>query len=140
MNITPINSTVTSTQATQRNPKTELGKDEFLKILVTQLQNQNPMKPMEDTNFIAQMAQFSSLEQMKALGSAFIQTQALDLIGKKVLGEVPVAGTGVVMQVKGLVEKVTIQGGTVWLQVNNQDLSMDDVKEVYMTDPIVATL
>src|SRR6478672_9607109 len=51
-------------QAAVRKPVTELGKDEFLQILVTQLRNQDPMQPMQDKEFIAQMAQFSSLEQM----------------------------------------------------------------------------
>lgn len=51
-------------QKQERTPNPDLGKDEFLKILMVQLQNQDPTNPMDDREFIAQMAQFSSLEQM----------------------------------------------------------------------------
>ena len=61
-----------------------LGKDDFLKMLVTQLQNQDPLKPMDDTAFVAQMAQFSTLEQMKNMNTAVLATQANGMIGDKV--------------------------------------------------------
>ncbi|MGY0691562.1 flagellar hook assembly protein FlgD [Virgibacillus sp. FSP13] len=51
-------------QPDARTPSPDLGKDEFMKILMTQLQNQDPTNPMDDREFISQMATFSSLEQM----------------------------------------------------------------------------
>jgi flagellar basal-body rod modification protein FlgD len=76
----------------------ELGRNDFLNLLITQLTHQDPMKPMEDTEFISQLAQFSSLEQMQNINSSlgdaldwdYLQmqtinnTMATSLIGKEV--------------------------------------------------------
>lgn len=68
-----------------------LEKDDFLKLLITQLTHQDPTEPMNDREFIAQMAQFSSLEQMTNMNQEFTKlagilsnTQALGLLGKNV--------------------------------------------------------
>ncbi|MEK4228736.1 flagellar hook assembly protein FlgD [Solibacillus sp. FSL H8-0538] len=99
-----------------------LGKDAFLKLLVTQLQNQDPTSPMDDKEFIAQMAQFSSLEQMQnmtlameALLGSQQQTQMMsytNFIGKEVKWDeiteekdsegnyITNSGTGVITELK----------------------------------------
>lgn len=55
----------------QKNTMGDLDKDAFLRLLTTQLGNQDPLNPTEDREFIAQMAQFSSLEQMQNLNDTF---------------------------------------------------------------------
>lgn len=74
-------STYTSSNETTSNSNV-LDKDAFLNLLVTQLKNQDPLNPMEDKEFIAQMAQFSSLEQMQNLSKNLesSQTDIKDLL------------------------------------------------------------
>ena len=88
--------------------KTARGKDDFLKLLLAQLSNQDPLKPMEDKEFIAQLAQFNSLEQMQQVNTHLVDmlagmslSQASSLIGKFVE-----AG-----QFSGVVNAVTMADG-----------------------------
>jgi flagellar hook assembly protein FlgD len=56
--------------------RTELGQDAFLKLLITQLQHQDPLNPLEDKEFIAQLAQFSSLEKLTDMAGSLGRIEA----------------------------------------------------------------
>jgi flagellar basal-body rod modification protein FlgD len=85
-----------------RPAQAALGKDDFLKLLITQLSHQDPTQPLEDREFVAQMAQFSTLEQMTNMTgelskvlSLLARSQAVNLLGKSVelaVGEGRVSG------------------------------------------------
>ena len=114
-----------------RMPSNELGKDDFLKLLMAQLSNQDPTSPMENTEFIAQMAQFSSLEQMTNMSTEFTKlagmlnsSEAVSTIGRTVDIEV---GEDVI---SGVVEGAT-RGVSPQVQVNGMLYDMDHIKRVY---------
>ena len=106
---TGTNSTSSKKTSSQLGAAAGMGKDDFMQLLIAQLKNQDPMKPMEDKEFITQLAQFSSLEsmdkltdQMEELTGSQMLVQAATLIGKQVSarlesGEVV---TGAISQVK----------------------------------------
>jgi len=132
MNVVNVSGEYSSTQTT-RNTKGELGKDEFLKILVAQLQNQNPLSPMNDESFIAQMAQFSALEQMKSLNTSFSAGQAYNLIGRTVYAEIYDQNTSFTVPVYGKVDRVTKIGSEIYLHIAEMDIDvqLEDIVQVY---------
>lgn len=115
-----------------RVPQKQLGQDDFLKLLAKQFQVQDPMKPMEDTAFIAQMAQFSSLEQSKAMNTEMQVLRgyqqlatANSYLGHRVTVE---AGDG--SSVSGDVTAVDTSGGSPKIIVNGQPFSISAVLRV----------
>ncbi|MGP4075609.1 flagellar hook assembly protein FlgD [Halobacillus sp. K22] len=117
-------------QPAKGSTNTSLGKDDFLKILMAQIQNQNPLDPMKDKEFISQMTQFSNLEQMTNMSQSmqqFLDTQSLpplvqysSLIGKEVTYPVINEETGAEERIeKGVVASVSQKDGSTSLELNS---------------------
>lgn len=113
--------------------KGQLGKDSFLKLLVTQLQHQDPTKPMEDREFIAQMAQFSSLEQMTNLNNEVrnLVTSSRTAEAYGILGRnVESYDTVLEKAVTGRVSSVFFKGNELMLKVGDNEVPMKNVHSV----------
>ncbi|MBB6019349.1 flagellar basal-body rod modification protein FlgD [Paenibacillus sp. JGP012] len=117
------------------NPATkELGKDQFLKILITQLQNQDPMQPMEDKEFIAQMAQFSSVEQLVNISSQLkTLNQSLGAVSGMIGMEISwlsadKADSGTLRQ--GIVDSIIVRDGVQYAQVGKDEIKLDEIIQV----------
>ncbi len=107
----------------------ELGKNEFMELMLAQLKNQNPLEPQDNGEFISQLAQFSSLEEMQKLSGTvdvvvgqFRSTQALQasaMVGKTVLAPSSVGILGSEGEIRGTIEVPASTGG-LRLSVQNQ--------------------
>lgn len=111
-------------------------KDMFLKLLVTQLQNQDPMDPQDDKEFVSQLAQFTTLEQMQNINTTVSQQQGYSMIGKYVVGKYENAD-GSYTYVEGRVEGVTMSSGECYLTIGENTIPLDSVEEVYEDYSIV---
>ncbi|HST56925.1 MAG TPA: flagellar hook capping FlgD N-terminal domain-containing protein [Solirubrobacteraceae bacterium] len=129
MSTTPIGSTGTAPQSssdvTPVNPKGTLGKNDFLKLMVAQLQAQDPLQPTDDSAYMGQLAQFTELEQMTNMSQTNAKTavadgisQAVGLIGHTV-AYVNAAGA----RQQGAVQSVQVSS-------NGAQLTVDDVTGV----------
>ena len=123
--------------AVERVPVKLLGQREFLKLLVVQMRNQDPMEPVSDTEFIAQMAQFSSLEQTKTMGADIAKLrqgndflQATNLLGKEVR-----LITGDLEFTKGIVTDLNVKDGEARIIVGNKTYTLDQVTSVSAEAP-----
>ena len=115
------------------NESSQLGKDEFLNLLCAQLANQDPLDPMDNTEFISQMAQFSALEQQTNLNDNFQQflsgnsiSQYSSLVGKEVtaLNE---SGDG---SLEGIVNSISFEDGKTYVSVDGEQVPVENVIKI----------
>jgi flagellar basal-body rod modification protein FlgD len=125
----------TAEKAETRNTG-DLGKNDFLNLLVTQLRYQDPLEPVDDKEFIAQLAQFSALEQMQNLNTTFSSAKAFSLLGKRITANTSNDDTKATRLVEGIVSSVRMSEGKVLLVVNGEDVPIEDVINVSEADTI----
>jgi flagellar basal-body rod modification protein FlgD len=133
MDFSVLNTTVNPGQATAASSGNKsLGKDEFLRLFVTQLRAQNPLNPMDATGFTAQLAQFSSLEQLTNLGTQMGQlvqfqgslqnTLTAGLIGKRI---------STVDGASGIIQSVLFgQNGTSVVLDTGATITLNQIKQI----------
>lgn len=130
-------STITSTESSQTKA---LGTDAFFKLLIAQLKNQDPLNPQDGSAFAAQLAQFSSLEQLTNLNTAMtaqnlsytnlLNAQSVNLIGKEVTAEYVDASTSKTTTISGEVSAIQFKDTAIYLTVNGQEIAFSDVTSV----------
>lgn len=129
--------TLEELQQNQRTADQTLDKDDFLQLLVEQMANQDPLSPTSDTDYIAQLAQFSSLEQLQAISDSTLQTQAYNLVGKYVYLNSTDSTTG--MPVFGKVDGVFRQNGIDYIVIGDSQYALSDVTGVVNVDEPVSS-
>jgi flagellar basal-body rod modification protein FlgD len=123
-----------NTQSSKKTGGSVLGKDDFLKILITQLKYQDPSQPLQDKEFIAQMAQFTSVEQLSNMASEMkLLRQSLgitsDLIGKTVFWQgKDSAGNSV--EKTGKVDSITFKDGNQFINVNGETITVSQLTKI----------
>ncbi len=109
---------------------------DYMKLLITQLQNQNPLEPMSNDQMSMQLAQFSQLEQLENMNTGFADilgslnhTQASDLLGKQISFQ-PDGDEGTAAPVEGVVQEVQQGSEDIRLFVGNYQVKLSDVLSI----------
>ena len=132
---------IDTSKATQlssgESKSSSLDKDAFLQLLVTQMKYQDPLNPSSNTEYMSQLAQFTSLEEMENLNSTFRQSDAQSLVGSYVIIKTEDSSGGT-DYVSGLVDYVTMTNGKPYLSINDNYYSYEDIDSVVDVDYITA--
>lgn len=108
----------------------EMGKDAFIQLLVTQMKYQDPLNPMDNAEMLAQLAQFTALEQMMNVAQASQKQLASNMVGKYVEYSYTDSTTGQTTYHVGKVDYVNINGSTPTLGIGELEISIEDVYSV----------
>lgn len=116
-------------EAAKKEAGGALDKDAFLQLLVTQMQYQDPLEPTDNTEYVSQLATFSTLEEMQNMSSTMDRQSASSLVGQYVFME-ETSATGDTKTIEGTVDYVTFSGSKTYLSIDGTLYNYDDLKTV----------
>lgn len=119
-----------NSQSSTKKSGSTLDKEAFLQLLVAQMKYQDPLEPTSNTEYISQLATFSSLEEMQNLNATMTNMQGTNLVGKQVVMSVTSDTTGITTKVSGFVEYVQRENGKTYLVINGNPYNIDDLESV----------
>lgn len=126
--------TTDTNKTTKKTGTDQLGKQEFLQLLVAQMQYQDPLEPTSNTEYIAQLATFSQVEQLENLNSSYSNTQAFSLVGQTVTVSSTNSATGSVTTKEGVVDYVVMQKGKAYLSIEGSLYPADELSKIKSVD------
>jgi flagellar basal-body rod modification protein FlgD len=128
--------TTASAETAPRFPAQVLGQEDFLKLLALQFSSQDPLKPMEDTDFIAQMANFSALEIQNSMSASMASlSSSQQLAGaQSLLGKHADVLDSEGSSISGLVTSVRTDGENTMITINGQEYDFASVRRVQLSD------
>jgi flagellar basal-body rod modification protein FlgD len=121
----------TSTETAAKEKSSTLDKQAFLQLLVAQMKYQDPLEPTDNTEYISQLATFSSLEQMQNMSATLELQRGSSLVGKEVYLETQNTSTGDTNSVTGVVDYVTFENNKCFVSIDGTLYPLEDVKSVY---------
>ena len=135
---TPDTSSISkAVEAAKKEAGGALDKDAFLQLLVTQMQYQDPLEPTDNTEYVSQLATFSTLEEMQNMSSTMDRQSASSLVGQYVFME-ETSTTGDTKTIEGTVDYVTFSGSKTYLSIDGTLYNYDDLKTVADSDYTLA--
>lgn len=128
---------VVDTSATSLSDSTQkkttndsLDKQAFLQLLVAQMQYQDPLEPMDNTEYVSQLATFSELEAMNNLNDSMTLQRASQMVGQNVIMRTTSSTTGETYMTQGVVDYVVYENGKAYLAINEELFSIDDLDTI----------
>ena len=110
-----------------------LDKDAFLQLLVAEMQNQDPLEPSSNTEYVAQLATFTQVEEMQNMANSMAQNQANALVGKTVIMNT-ITASGTTSYVGGVVDRIVNSNGKTYVGLDGRLYDINDLNSILNTD------